>query len=43
MRRPPIWRSPPTQVIATLFTLQPQSHAVDRIRTRSWSNIKNGN
>jgi len=34
---------PSAQVIATLFTLQPQSHAVDRVRTRSWSNIKSGN
>ncbi|PYY67733.1 polyamine ABC transporter substrate-binding protein [Pseudomonas jessenii] len=34
---------PSAQVIATLFTLQPQSHALDRVRTRSWSNIKNGN
>ncbi|MNT15020.1 Putrescine-binding periplasmic protein precursor [compost metagenome] len=34
---------PTAAVIATLFTLQPQPHAIERVRTRSWSNIKNGN
>jgi len=34
---------PAADVIAKLFTLQPQPHAIERARMRSWSNIKNGN
>ncbi|AZD67401.1 extracellular solute-binding protein [Pseudomonas chlororaphis] len=34
---------PAADVIAKLFTLQSQSHATERVRSRSWSNIKNGN
>lgn len=33
---------PSAEVIAKLFTLQPQPHAIERVRTRIWSNIKNG-
>ncbi|KII28291.1 ABC transporter substrate-binding protein [Pseudomonas fluorescens] len=33
---------PTAEVIAKLFTLQPQPHAIERLRTRAWSTIKNG-
>lgn len=33
---------PSAEVIAKAFTLQPQPHEIERVRTRSWSNIKNG-
>lgn len=33
---------PSAEVIAKAFTLQPQPHEIERARTRSWSNIKNG-
>lgn len=33
---------PSAQVIAKLFILQPQPHAIERVRTRAWSNIKSG-
>ncbi|MGF0238761.1 polyamine ABC transporter substrate-binding protein [Rhodococcus sp. IEGM1300] len=34
---------PSPEVVAKAFTLQPQPHEIERVRTRSWSNIKNGN
>ncbi|KPG98149.1 ABC transporter substrate-binding protein [Pseudomonas sp. RIT-PI-q] len=33
---------PTAEVIAKLFILQPQPHAIERVRTRIWSNVKNG-
>ncbi|MEK1907256.1 MAG: polyamine ABC transporter substrate-binding protein [Pseudomonas sp.] len=33
---------PPPEVMAKLFILQPQTHAIERIRTRAWSTIKSG-
>ena len=33
---------PSAETMATLFILQPQPHAIERIRTRAWSKIKNG-
>ncbi|WP_068830843.1 polyamine ABC transporter substrate-binding protein [Pseudomonas sp. BMS12] len=33
---------PSDEQIAKLFILQPQSHAIERVRTRAWSAIKSG-
>jgi putrescine transport system substrate-binding protein len=33
---------PSAEALATLFTLQPLPPAIERVRTRIWSKVKNG-